>query len=320
MSGGRDKWEKRYFKVVRRFGQGNKVEDLMIAITQDVQLIVNKHAVNSATPEQKAIIDEIKCLPSSMSEEKSSRMSFNTQRRGVLGGMGVAGKTQLTIAYAESRSRSYSSVFWMNTASEAALKDSFRSIAGLIFDVQDPRLLESKVIIGRVHQGLSDSTNTGWLLIFDNYDDLSMFDINEYYPPASHGAIMVTTRRPDLVAGEKRWNIDPRRPLQLQEYDLQLQEYEERTLYTTWDAYFNNQGLWYRLFHAGLSDSSPSWVRKIIADDVNLNGMMRILTECYFLEVEPALESWSMHNCVHDWTLAVLNKDINTQPALLVRC
>jgi hypothetical protein len=82
MPGEKDTWEKRYFKVVRRLGKGNKVEDLMIAITQDVQLIVNNHVVNSATPEQKAklkeTIEEIKSLPSSVPEEGNSVSSFDS--------------------------------------------------------------------------------------------------------------------------------------------------------------------------------------------------------------------------------------------------
>ncbi|KAJ6118982.1 hypothetical protein N7471_013602 [Penicillium samsonianum] len=315
------------------------------------------------------------------------------QRRLVLGGMGGIGKTQLAIAYAQSGRESYSSVFWLNAVSEAALKDSFRSIASLIFDVQEPGVLEDKEIVRRVHQWLSTPNNTGWLLVFDNYDDPDQFRINDFYPPASHGAIVVTTRRPDLVAGstlnikplqniedslailqtrsereniqsdphakhlakrlaglplalatagtylqrrkgftferylhqyEKRWNIDPRRP-------TKLNEYEERTLYTTWDisyarlekedpdaakilkllAYFDNQSFWYELFHAGLTDSSPEWLHEVITDDVNFNGVMGILAEFYFLDTQQTSGSWSMHNCVHDWTLAVLNKDID---------
>jgi tetratricopeptide (TPR) repeat protein len=232
------------------------------------------------------------------------------------------------------------------------------------------------------------------LLIFDNYDDPDQFRINDYYPPASHGAIVVTTRRPDLIAGstldikplesiedslailqtrskrenvqsdphamrlaerlaglplalatagrylqrstftferylqeyEKRWNISPRRP-------LQLQEYQERTLYTTWDlsysrlekedpdaakilkllAYFDNQRLWYEFFHAGLTESSPKWLREVITDDVNFNEVMGVLAGYYFLDVHLAPDSWSMHNCVHDWTLAALNKDIDSE-------
>lgn len=125
------------------------------------------------------------------------------QRRLVLGGMGGVGKTQLAITYAGTQPSYYSSVFWLNAASDAALNASFQSIASLIFDVEDTRLLESKEIIRRVHQWLSDSRNTGWLLVFDNYDDPGQFDINDCYPPASHGSILITTRLPDSVAGEK---------------------------------------------------------------------------------------------------------------------
>ena len=123
------------------------------------------------------------------------------QQRLVLGGMGGIGKTQIAIAYAESGRGSYSSVFWLNAVSEAALKDSFRSIASIIFDVEEPGVLEDKEIVRRVHQWLCTPKNTAWLLIFDNYDDSNQFNIDQYYPPASHGAVVVTTRRPDLVAG-----------------------------------------------------------------------------------------------------------------------
>lgn len=123
---------------------------------------------------------------------------------------------------------------------------------------------------------------------------------------------------------EKRWNISPRRP---------PQEYQERTLYTTWDlsysrlekgdpdaakllkllAYFDNQRVWYELFHAGLTDSSPEWLRKVITDDVNFHEVMEVLVGYCFLEVHQTSDSWSMHNCVHDWTLAALNINIDAK-------
>ncbi|KAJ5732695.1 hypothetical protein N7493_004176 [Penicillium malachiteum] len=309
------------------------------------------------------------------------------QRRLVLGGMGGIGKTQLAIAYAESGRGSYTSGFWLNAVSEASLKDT-----SIIFEVEDLGVLEDKEIVRRVHQWLSTPKNTRWLLIFDNYDDPDHFRIDNYYPPASHGAILVTSRRPDDVSGstlhikpfqniehsltilqnrskrdnvqsdphakrlaeqlaglplalatagtylyhskftferylheyKRRWNINPRSP-------VKLNEYEERTLYTTWDisysrlenqdpeaakmlkllAYFDNQTLWYELFHTGLTDSAPEWLSEVITDNVNFDGVMGVLVGYYFLDVHQTSDSWSMHNCVHDWTLAALNKDID---------
>jgi hypothetical protein len=72
---------------------------------------------------------------------------------------------------------------------------------------------------------------------------------------------------------EKRWDINPQRP-------LRLQEYQGRTLYTTWGlshkrlesdeteaakilkllAYFENQSIWYELLRGGLTDDLPEWM------------------------------------------------------------
>ncbi|KAB8256696.1 TPR-like protein [Aspergillus pseudonomiae] len=472
-----DTREKRYLKILRRLGKGNKVEELIRSITEDVHLITNHDMVQSANPQQNLELDDIlkemNSVDSSAPDEENLGMTFmngggtqynyvhrghgpyhvnsgsgkqyiaehqsfvvkpetdfsfrrgigiclgrapriapelfvgrgyeldeirkilhpshkvhKQQRRLVLGGMGGIGKSQLAIAYGESTHGSYSSVFWLNAASETVLRDSFRTIASSIFDVE----LEDKESVRRVHKWLCDPQNTGWLLIFDNYDEPTQFRIEHYYPLASHGTIVVTTRRPDLVGGtplhikpfqniedsiailqtrskredirsdhhtrrlaerlaglplalatagtylhrstftferyleeyEKRWNIDPHRT-------PQLQEYQERTLYTTWDlsysrlekedpdaakilkllAYFDNQKLWYGLFYAGLTDSSPKWLSEATRDDVNFNGVMRNLADYYFLDVHQTADSWSIHNCVHDWTLATLNKDID---------
>jgi hypothetical protein len=77
-----DGWEKRYLKLLKRSGKGRKVEELMISITEDVQLVVNNHAVKSATPEQNTelrdIIEEIKSTKSSVPEDEGSGMIFNS--------------------------------------------------------------------------------------------------------------------------------------------------------------------------------------------------------------------------------------------------
>ncbi|KAJ6003231.1 TPR repeat protein [Penicillium sp. IBT 35674x] len=467
-----DTWDKRYLKVLRRLGKGNKVEELMASITEYVQLVVNHNSVQSASARQNLeldnIIKEMKSIESSLpaantmtfssgggaqtsnvnngsgqqintnghvgtqyfssvacrhkedysyrepvgiqlgqaphldselfigrgselraiADTLQPRHSSQKQRRLFLAGPGGVGKTQLAIAYAESHRESYSSALWLNATTVATLKESFRRIASLIFPVQNLEDLESDKIFERVQRWLSDSGNTSWLLIFDNYDDPSQFSINEYFPPASHGAVVVTTRRSDLgqkplhvkplqdisdslailqsrskrvnlqsdpfaerlaerldgfplvlaTAGvfvqmtglsferylqeyETRWNIDPNR-------SITPQEYHDRTLYTTWDityahltaenpcaakflkmlAYFDNQNLWYGFFNAGITEDSPEWLREVLASDVTFCGMMATLAKYSFLEIDGASGSWSMHNCIHDWTLATLDK------------
>ena len=125
------------------------------------------------------------------------------QQRLVLGGMGGIGKTQLAISYAKRYDSDYKSVVWLNATSEATLKDSFRELAELIFDVQEPGVLEGEQSLVHTRRWLSDTINTQWLLIFDNYDDPDQFNIDKYYPSASHGAIIITTRRPHRVAGRR---------------------------------------------------------------------------------------------------------------------
>jgi tetratricopeptide (TPR) repeat protein len=125
---------------------------------------------------------------------------------------------------------------------------------------------------------------------------------------------------------EKRWNLDPRRP-------QKLQEYRDRTLYTTWDlsytrlrvahpdaaellsrlAYFDHQSIWYELLRAGINNESPGWLLTATANRLDFENIMRILVENCFVEVQWTTKSYSMHTCVHDWTLAGLNKIVDSR-------
>ncbi|KAE8309804.1 hypothetical protein BDV41DRAFT_580211 [Aspergillus transmontanensis] len=484
-------WRQRYSKIVHRLGQRNKVDSLMIAITQDVQLLVNCDAIGSVTPSQntelETILNEVKDHCDTTLLEDGFSLSFHSsgaqnnnvnsgngqlntgsgqqintharvqtqtfnfantiqnidfsfrkplgicldqapsmspglfvgrnaelstirkdlhpssqggqrkqqqQQRLAIGGIGGVGKTQIALTYAQTPHASYETVLWFNAATEISLKNSFATAAGLIFGSQASQSLEGNEAVRRTREWLSEPQNSKWLLIFDNYDNPSDFKLNSYYPPAAHGAIIITTRQADLVTGrtglldikpfqsvdnsltiletrskrgnlvsdlfavqlaerlaglplalatagaylqkspftfqrylqeyENRWNIDPRRP-------VKLQEYQERTLYTTWEisynrlmkddpeaaamlrilAYFDNQSLWYELFRAGLKDGCLLY--EVISNDISFNGAMTVLAEYSFLEFRPALKEWSMHKCLHDWVSASLRKAIGPQ-------
>ncbi|KAE8341959.1 hypothetical protein BDV24DRAFT_162839 [Aspergillus arachidicola] len=484
-------WRQRYSKIVHRFGQRNKVDSLMIAITQDVQLLVNCDAIGSVTPSQntelETILNEMKDHCDTTLLEDGFSLSFHSsgaqnnnvnsgngqlntgsgqqintharvetqtfnfantiqnidfsfrkplgicldqapsmspglfvgrdaelstirkdlhptsegrqrkqqqQQRLAIGGIGGVGKTQIALTYAQTPHASYETVLWFNADTEISLKNSFVTAAGLIFGSQVSESLEGNEAVRRTREWLSDPQNSKWLLIFDNYDNPSDFKLDSYYPPAAHGAIIITTRQADQVTGrtglleikpfqsvdnsltilqtrskrenlasdlfavqlaerlaglplalatagaylqkspftfqrylqeyENRWNIDPRRP-------VKLQEYQERTLYTTWDisynrlmkddpeaaavlrimAYFDNQSLWYELFHAGLKDGCPLY--DVISDEISFNGAMTVLAEYSILEFHSGLKEWSMHKCVHDWVSATLRKAVGPQ-------
>lgn len=129
------------------------------------------------------------------------KTSSPAQRRLVLGGLGGMGKTQLAVAFGTRHYQEDSSVFWLDASSEDAVKDSFRILAEAIFDVRDRTILANEQSIVHTKRWLSDRRNTRWLLIFDNYDDPESYRVEQYYPDVLHGSIIVTTRRPELVAG-----------------------------------------------------------------------------------------------------------------------
>lgn len=131
-----------------------------------------------------------------------------------------------------------------------------------------------------------------------------------------------------LEAYERRWNINPKRP-------LRLLEYEDRTLFTTWNvtyaklkeddpiaanvlqllAYFSPQHIWYDLIHAGLAAESVPWLSielpwlyDFCAERIDFENVMATLVEYCMMEAHSATESYMLHNCVHDWTLYELNQ------------
>ena len=119
----------------------------------------------------------------------------------VLGGMGGIGKTQLAISYAKQYRSSYSSIFWLNASSEVTITASLRSLAKQIIPAETVRKLKDDQLQLHASHWLSEQENMRWLLIFDNYDDPDQYDIKAYYPAATHGSIIITTRQPRRLSG-----------------------------------------------------------------------------------------------------------------------
>ncbi|KAI0471243.1 kinesin light chain [Xylaria cf. heliscus] len=112
-----------------------------------------------------------------------------------------------------------------------------------------------------------------------------------------------------------------------------LGSYQDRTLCSTWQlsyvqvqkqyplaayllrwwAYFNNEDIWFELLQTNKTDS-PAWIHEL-ADELKFNRAIGTLHNYGF--VEPSVSAsdsigsrgYSMHACVHSWTVSVLNKD-----------
>ncbi|KFZ25299.1 hypothetical protein V502_00223 [Pseudogymnoascus sp. VKM F-4520 (FW-2644)] len=121
--------------------------------------------------------------------------------------------------------------------------------------------------------------------------------------------------------------------VQLQESSPELDSYEDRTLYSTWQisfdhvkqqndlsakllcfwAYFDSQDLWLELLqHSDSND--PEWVRELTKDEISFHQAVRVLSGHGLVEVDTSsqglIESqgYSIHGCVHSWTIHVLNQ------------
>ncbi|KAJ7244001.1 hypothetical protein C8J57DRAFT_1725803 [Mycena rebaudengoi] len=106
----------------------------------------------------------------------------------LLHGLGGSGKTQIALKFLhETQSDRFTDVFFLDASTADTLRAGLKNIA----------LTQS---IGSDHDDALRwlaSCNKEWLLIFDNADDpkLNLFD---FFPPSTHGNILITSRNPQL--------------------------------------------------------------------------------------------------------------------------
>ncbi|KAL8695783.1 MAG: hypothetical protein Q9201_007959 [Fulgogasparrea decipioides] len=116
----------------------------------------------------------------------------------------------------------------------------------------------------------------------------------------------------------------------LSQYSHGPADYEERTLYSTWNvsfqqvrgqdpeaaellkllAYLDNQDLWYGLFPENLNDA-PAWWTEVMKSRVRFNRAISTLHSYSLLEVNAG--QYRLHACEHDWTLEHPNHEFDQE-------
>ncbi len=124
-----------------------------------------------------------------------------------ISGLGGIGKTQTAVEYAYRYREEYQHVLWVQANTSEALLSNFVALARLLkLPEQDAR--EQLLIVHALKQWLE--THSGWLLIFDNADDLAM--VQDYLPTGSTGHILLTTRAQAMSGLARKIELDTMSP------------------------------------------------------------------------------------------------------------
>ncbi|KAI0188088.1 kinesin light chain [Astrocystis sublimbata] len=107
---------------------------------------------------------------------------------------------------------------------------------------------------------------------------------------------------------------------------VQIQEQDPLAAYLLrWWAYFDNEDIWFELLQPSSTDG-PAWMYEL-ADELNFNSAMGTLHDYGFIEVHNSTldligsRGYSIHACVHSWTVYVLNENWDVSLAkLMVDC
>ena len=148
-----------------------------------------------------------------------------SQRIAVIYATGGMGKTELVSEYAHQHRHEFSLIFWVAAASREIVTATFQDAAQRMVTHYEKRARTSPVDYTRIGSeldipGLIDAKGQvsdkpddsgrivaavkswlvgsgDYLVIFDNYDDLKSFNIEDFMPICSSGSIIITTRRPE---------------------------------------------------------------------------------------------------------------------------
>jgi hypothetical protein len=148
-----------------------------------------------------------------------------TRKVAILHGLGGVGKSSIALEYSFQCSKSYTAVIWADASSKASLFLAARTIVeqlvahyarqgvsleeiaaflglGCLLDA-DGQIVAGEAeewrMVRAIKDWLSIEDNGRWLLVLDNYDDISV-NIRDLLPTCDTGHVIITSRRSDLQA------------------------------------------------------------------------------------------------------------------------
>jgi tetratricopeptide (TPR) repeat protein len=135
------------------------------------------------------------------------REKLVTRKRAALSGFGGKGKTHTAIEYAFRHREHYNHVFWVRAEKRDTLLADLAGIAGEL-ELPSATEREQDRAVAEAKQWLE--TYSGWLLIFDNVEDLAL--LREFLPSDATGHVLLTTQLRALGGLAERVEVPEMQP------------------------------------------------------------------------------------------------------------
>jgi tetratricopeptide (TPR) repeat protein len=141
-------------------------------------------------------------------------LGFTSSRTIVMRGLGGQGKTQVALEYCRrAKAHGVRMILWVDASSENSVNKNFETISESIKDSYE--ILQDETRVKFVMDTL-EAWPEPWVMVFDNYDDPSAFNIQDYIPDTINGHILVTSRHADT-----EYLTDPEFAIELQGLPMQ---------------------------------------------------------------------------------------------------